>query len=432
MARKIENGKVLEAMLKPGAKPGRYPAGEANLHLKVGRGDAQRSWTYFYRWQGKMTEHGLGSAFQVSLTAARTAARACRAQLDQGIKPGTQEGAEADASPLFGTVADAVIAAKAKGWKGDGGRKRWTYALSRRRDADGELDGTGFCTKLVGKPCNAITEADVLGVLSPIWLSKSKSAALLRTMIEAVLHAGGRRGADNPATLEALRHSLPKQPAEVRHCPALDYKAAPEFMARLRACGRLGARPLEFAVLTWTRTDETRVALRSEIDLESALWVVPAHRTKKNREHRIPLSPRALEIIAELDRTRPEGNPYLFPGKLPGQPISRSPMADTLHSLGIKTGEASVHGMRSMGRDWAGECTAHPHDICEAALAHARKDKTHAAYQRGDLLAKRAKLMTDWSRYLDAKPVAATKGLQLRRVRRLMVRKPAPALSIAA
>jgi integrase len=426
--RDAKSGKSVEALLRPGAEPGRYAAGN-NLYLKVGKGDA-RSWVYWFRWQGRPTETGLGSAHNMGLAAARTGARACRTQLDAGIKPGSPDGTAPGTAPLFGAVADAVIAAKAKAWKGDGHRKRWTYALSRRRDKEGALDGSGFCKAMIGKPCNTITETDVLAVLAPIWLSKAKSAALLRTMIEAVLHAGGRRGADNPAALENLRHSLPKQPTEVVHCAAMPYKDAPAFLAKLRACDDLGARGLEFCILTWTRSDETRVALRSEIDRDNALWIIPAHRTKKSREHRIPLSPRALAIVDELDRTRPADNPYLFPGLLPRQPISRTPMPAIMERLGA--GAFTVHGWRSTARDWAGETTSHPHDICEAALAHKRKDKTHAAYQRGDLLERRRKLMNDWEAFcMGTQRKPATRHL---RRRRIMFRRPAavPALALAA
>ncbi|HEX5998168.1 MAG TPA: Arm DNA-binding domain-containing protein, partial [Hyphomicrobiaceae bacterium] len=227
-----KTAKAVEALMKPGTKPGRYSAG-SNLYLLVGKADGQRSWTWVYRWHGKLTACGLGSAFEVALGDARKAANACRAQLDAGIKPGSPEGTEPGKAPTFGEIADQVIAAKAKGWKGDGSHKRWVYALSRRRDDDGKIDGSGFCQKLVNRPVNMVTTQDVVDVLAPIWLTKRKSASLLRVQIEAVLGAAtalNHRQGDNPATLARLKDLLPTQDTSVKHHAAHPYQTAPAFV----------------------------------------------------------------------------------------------------------------------------------------------------------------------------------------------------------
>jgi hypothetical protein len=198
MAREVNRlkPKTVEAI----TKPGRYADGNG-LYLKVT--DKQKSWMFMYRWQGRWTDKGLGAAADVTLADARKAAKEARKQLDAGIKPGSAAGTAPGAAPTFGEVADRVIKAKAEGWKGDYGEKRWTYQLSRRRDDDGKLDGTGFCQKLINRPVNAVTEQDVVATLEPIWMEKPRTAELTRSMIEAVLHAAGAAAPIIPRRLKS-------------------------------------------------------------------------------------------------------------------------------------------------------------------------------------------------------------------------------------
>jgi integrase len=168
----------------------------------------------------------------------------------------------------------------------------------------------------------------------------------------------------------------------------------PDFMEILAASSAISARGLEFLILTAARTSEV-IGLRSpEIDFERRLWTVPAERMKAAREHRVPLSDRALAILADMAAAR--RSEFVFPGEKPGKPLSIMAFDMTLRRMGV---EATVHGFRSTFRDWASERTSFPHEVCEMALAHAISNKSEAAYRRGDLLEKRRQLMAAWARY---------------------------------
>ena len=188
--------------------------------------------------------------------------------------------------------------------------------------------------------------------------------------------------------------------APVEHHPALPYAAIPAFMAKLRAKDGVTARAVELTILAATRTSETIGATFDEFDLAAKMWTIPAERMKANKEHRVPLAPHAVAIVKELTATRL--NEFVFPGIKRGEALSDMAMLMLLRDMhpGI-----TVHGFRSSFRDWAGEETNTPHDIFEAALAHTRKDKAHAAYQRGDLSKERDTLMQAWPEYCEP-PIA--------------------------
>jgi integrase len=292
-------------------------------------------------------------------------------------------------SVTFEKAAEELIAAHEVGWKNAKHRQQWRNTLKV------------YAYPVLGNlpVANVDTEA-VLAVLKPIWETKPETASRLRGRLEAVLSwakARGLRSGDNPAQwrghLDAL---LPKRTKvrRVKHHPALPYTEVPAFMAKLRARNGITPRCLEFVVLTAVRTGEAIGARFSEFDLAAKTWRIPGERMKAGAEHRVPISDRAVSIIKEMAKTRV--GPYVFPGLKDGQPISNMAMLMMLRDMrpGITT-----HGFRSSFRDWAGEETSHPHDICEAALAHTRRDKSHAAYQRRDLLEKRRRLMAEWAAF---------------------------------
>ena len=187
----------------------------------------------------------------------------------------------------------------------------------------------------------------------------------------------------------------------VEHLPALPWREVPAFMQKLRAIDSVSARGFEFAILTAARTGEARACVWSEIDFDSAVWTVTAERTKANREHRVPLSLRAVQILKEMQRLR--DGLHVFPSVNGG--LGESAFQKVLKSLGHDN--VTVHGFRSAFRDWAGESTNFPREVCEAALAHATGDTSERAYRRGDALEKRRKLMDAWAKYCSSKPVAA-------------------------
>jgi len=373
--------------------PGRYSDG-GNLYLSVSANGGRR-WVFMYRFGGKQREMGLGSASRAgtSLARARELAVEARTTLAAGRDPLEARKARIQAErtvPSFGECADAHIKAHRKSWRNDKHVAQWILTL------------TTYCTQIRAIPVSEIDTEAVLKVLQPIWERLPETAKRLRGRIEKVLDAAAVRGfrtGENPARWRGhLQNLLAKHNALTRtHHAALPYEQLPEFMAQLRACQSVAARALEYAILTAARTGEVLCAHWGEIDLAKAIWTIPAHRMKAGKEHRVPLSGRAVAILTALEETRT--NDFVFPGSATGKPLSAPAMARQLRRM--DTCNITVHGFRSTFRDWASEMTAVPHEVCEQALAHAIGNKTEAAYRRGDLFEKRRKLMDAWAIYCD-------------------------------
>jgi integrase len=237
---------------------------------------------------------------------------------------------------------------------------------------------------------------EIMQCLDPIWRDKNPTARRVRARIEDVLNwatvQGFRRG-DNPARWQGhLQHTLPNVDKSTAHRAALAYDAMPAFMEALRALDGLPARALELTILCATRTQETLGAQWSEFDLENKIWTVPASRMKMGREHRIPLSARAVEILQQLP---PRMNDFVFPGN--GTNLCSKAMARLLARMGHKA--ITVHGFRSCFRSWAADETATQREVIEMALAHKIVDKTEGAYWRSDVFVKRRELMQAWANY---------------------------------
>ena len=244
----------------------------------------------------------------------------------------------------------------------------------------------------------------IMKALQPIWYSKTETAARLRGRIELILDwakARGYRDGENPARWKGHLDKLlpPKgKVAPVKHHAALPYSDLPDFMTKLRAIEGNAARALEFTILTAARTSEVLEAKRSEIDLQSRMWIVPPERMKSRREHRVPLSDAAIAIIRSL----PQDGDYIFAGRKKGRPLSNMALLKVLERMGLRD-QAVTHGFRSAFRDWGSEVGDYPNELLELAIAHAISDRVEAAYRRGDMLAKRHKLMADWQRFCDGK-----------------------------
>jgi integrase len=197
--------------------------------------------------------------------------------------------------------------------------------------------------------------------------------------------------------------------ARVKHFAALPYAEMPAFMARLRAMDRVDARALEFTILTAARTGEVIGARADEFDLNSAVWNVPAERMKTRKEHRVPLSPRAVALLRALYTE--DGNAHVFVGRRAGKPLYHLAMHRVLRELHPA---ATTHGFRSSFSDWANETTSYPNHVIEQALAHAVGSTVERAYRRGDLFDKRRKLMQAWAAYCSA-PAAAGAVILIKR-----------------
>lgn len=367
-------------------KPGRYGDG-GGLYLVVSPAGS-RKWVFRYTWNGRLRDMGLGSALDgaVSLSAARIAAASARAQVRNGQDPiHARAQSSVGAAPTFGAFADELVAEIEPGFRNAKHRAQWKMTLRV------------YAAPIRPKLVDQVTTEDVLGVLKPIWRTKPETASRVRGRIERVLDAAkarGYRAGDNPARWRGHLALLLPKPAKLArgHHAALGFSECPKFSQKIRAAEGVAARALEFTILTVARTEEALGARRIEFDLEAKVWTVPGGRMKSGREHRVPLSERAVDIIRSL----PDGGPhsYLFPGVKPGRPLSS--MAMTLRRLNP---DVTVHGFRSTFSDWAGECTSFPREIVEVALSHVVGDETERAYRRGDALEKRRELMSAWALY---------------------------------
>jgi integrase len=253
-------------------------------------------------------------------------------------------------------------------------------------------------------PVDEVATEAVLDVLRPVWQRAPETASRLRGRIEAVLDfakARGWRAGENPAVWRGhLALILPKRQKLTRgHHAAMAFDAVPEFIAALRERDAMAALALEFLILTAARSGEVLGARWAEIDLEAKVWTIPASRMKAAREHRVPLSSRALAILAQLVETKT--GEFVFFGQRHGKPLSPMSLEKTMRRL--KVVGATVHGFRSAFRDWAGETTSFPREIAEAALAHVAGDSTERAYRRGDALEKRRELMEAWAAFCEPK-----------------------------
>lgn len=372
-------------------KTGRYPDGGGLYLLVRMRGQTvERLWLFRYKRGGrsgaKEKAVSLGTARDVTLANARDKADICRTALANNEDPKVALAKVATKAPLFGEVADALIEAIGPGFENKATLANWKRTL-----------GDNYCVGLRKLPVDEVDTEDVLDVLKDIWQKKPETAQKLRERIERVLDsakAKGLRSGENPARWRGhLKLLLPAQTAIRGHHRALAYEKMPEFMPKLRALDSISALALEWTILACARTGETIGTPRTEIDRAAKVWTVPAKRMKERREHRVPLCDRCIEIFDEMEKF---SNTWLFPARDPREHLSNMAMAECLRGLGA---DATVHGFRSTFRDWAGDCTAFPREIVEAALSHQVGDEAERAYRRSDALERRRKLMQAWEGY---------------------------------
>ncbi len=394
--------------------PGRYADG-GGLYLqivasKATDGDgAAKSWVFRFQLPGKPGERwmGLGSATDVSLADARQKAAECRRLLSDGVDPIANRAAARAAERLaearawtFKACAEACIAARHSSWRNAKHKAQWASTLER------------YAYPVIGSlPVQAIDVGLVLKVLEPIWHVTPETASRLRGRIETVLTwatVRGHREGDNPAQWRGRLDGILPAKTKVRptkNHPALPYKAMGEFMARLRSQDGVAALALEFLILTVARTGEVIGARWTEIDRDAGVWIVPAERMKARREHRVPLSTRALTIVETLHKER--AGAFVFPGGRGLRPLSNMAMLALLKRMGRS--DLTAHGFRSTFRDWAAEQTAYPSEVAELALAHVVGDKTERAYLRTDMFEKRRRLAEDWALFCNtAAPIGAS------------------------
>ncbi|UHC19447.1 tyrosine-type recombinase/integrase [Methylobacterium currus] len=388
MAREID--KLSARAVATQTKPGRHSDG-GGLYLIVDPSGAKR-WLFIYRRDGKQKEMGLGGLLSVSLAETRRRRNDARKLLAAGLDPIAEKrrAERADGEVVtFGACADELIAELSKGSRNERHAVQWGTTLKT------------YAAQLRPKPIDAIGTDDVLSVLQPIWTTKSETASRVRGRIERVLDAARARGlrtGENPARWRGhLDQLLSKRRKLTRgHHAALPFAEVPAFIADLRKRRASSALALEFTILTAARIGEVLGCRWGEIDRERKIWTVPKDRMKAGREHRVPLSDRTLEILAAAETVR--RGEFVFASHRADRPLSNMVFDALLTRMGVK---ATTHGFRSSFRDWAGEMTAFPREVAEAALAHAVGDATELAYRRGDALEKRRTLMNAWADFLE-------------------------------
>ena len=397
-------GGVINATFSVGGVPG--------LTLQITPNGA-KTWLLRATIGGKRSQIGLGGYPEVPLARAREKAREAREQIARGENPIEQRRAARAAlaatvgrGRTFAEATEEYLAAKLDAFKNSKHRQQWRNTLATY--AEPELG-----RMLVSD----IQVQDVLRVLQPLWTEKTETAKRLRGRIEAVLSwatVSGHRSGDNPARWAGnLKELLPaaSKVAKGGNQPALTLDDAPAWFKALRGRDGMGARALEFAALTASRSGEVRGAAWSEIDFDKALWIIPAERMKMEREHRVPLTPAALSLLRALPRL--EGSELVFPavrgGELSDMTLSKT--MKRIHETEVANGgtgfidrvskrPAVPHGLRSTFRDWVAERTQYPGELAEVALAHKISNAVEAAYRRGDMIEKRRTMMAAWADFL--------------------------------
>ena len=394
------------------AGPGKYEDG-GGLRLVVSPSEA-RKWVFRFTINGRRREMGLGSFPDVSLAEAREKAAKCRKLVKEGVDPIEVRRKEQVKVPTFTSCAARYIRAHRRGWKNAKHARQWVSTLKT------------YASPVIGnKSVDAISTEDILAILSPIWTEKTETAKRVQGRIENILDfAAAHKWRDqmNPARWRGHLDKLLPKPSRVKrssHHPAMPYEEVPAFMAELAKSDSVSAKALQFLILTATRTSEVLLAKWEEVDLENAIWTIPAERMKARREHRVPLSDAALAILKSLPRI--EGNPHVFPGARHGGPLSNMALLQLMRKMGYgregKRGPYVPHGFRSSFRDWVGEVSNFPRDVAEMALAHVIENKAEAAYRRGDLFAKRRKMMQAWANFVMSGSKKMDKVIAMKRMR---------------
>ncbi len=369
--------------------------GVSGLYLHVNARGA-RSWILRVVVGDKRRDMGLGGYPDIGVADARQKAREARLKIEQGIDPILlRKQAKSELMALqatdktFEQAAGEYITIHADSWSNDKHRKQWESTLA------------AYAFPVVGKlSLRDIRQEHILKILEPIWTTKTETATRVRGRMESILDwakVKGLRSGENPAAWKGhLDHMLPAPTRlkKVEHLTAVPVREMPDFMIKLRQAAGTAAQALEFLILTAARSGEVRGITWQEVSLEDALLSVPAERMKMKREHRVPLSDRAVSILKSQPRI--DENPLVFPAPR-GSQMSDATMSAVLKRMGI---DATVHGFRSSFRDWCGDYTNYPRDLAEQCLAHGADDPVEAAYRRGDALERRREIMNEWSKFV--------------------------------
>lgn len=378
-------------------KPGLHAVGGAAGLLMNVKSSGARSWILRTKVGDRRRDYGLGGFPSVTLQGAREKAREWREQIEKGIDPAEARKAAKDALRsahakrlTFDQAAQRFLASKAREFRNAKHTAQWQSTLE------------AYASPIIGKlPVDAVELAHIVKILEPIWEEKTETATRLRGRIESVLAwatVSGFRQGDNPARWRGNLDAILPKPSKlkkVQHHRAIPWQEAGAFVHSLRQRDGIAARALEFLILTAARSGEVRGATWDEIDMEAKTWMIPKERMKAQKEHTVPLCADAVKLLKALPRI--EGSPYVFPAPRGGA-LSDMTLAAVMKRMNV---DATPHGFRSTFRDWCAEHTNYPREVAEKALAHQIPNPVERAYRRGDLMVKRARLMNEWSRFLN-------------------------------
>ncbi|MGF6199227.1 tyrosine-type recombinase/integrase [Pseudomonas laurylsulfatiphila] len=401
-------GKLNPKQVENLTEPGTYEDGDG-LRLVV-KPTGRKSWLLRFQLAGRRREMGLGSYPEVSLKKARKDASDKRGQLSDGVDPlaarDIERAAQREAQRIsaakqlkFETLAKEYCDAHGGTWS-DKWRKGWLRKLELYVfDQIGQLSA------------EEIDTSQVLKVLQPIWSTKTRTADEVRGQIEQVLDAAKARNlreGENPARwrghLENLLSRTEKRKARKReHFEALRWQDVPALMTKLSKNSTPASLAAQLLIMTSARAHMVRFARWDEFDLETGTWALPSERMKMRVAFVIPLAKEVITLVKTIPRT--EGSPYLFPGQGKTGVMHANAIRTLLHAMEYE--HITRHGFRSSFRDWAGECTHYPREVCEMALAHDERDQTEGAYSRSDFLDKRRGLMNDWSSFISTPAIDA-------------------------
>ena len=379
------------------SNPGRHAVGVIPGLLLVVKESGAKSWILRTVVGNKRRNIGLGGYPEISLAMAREKAREARELISNGIDPIEQKRAikaallkSQNGRMSFSQAAIKCHEKKVPEFKNEKHAAQWIRTIE------------SYANPIIGNiPVDDIELPHILKILEPIWAAKTETATRLRQRLENVFDwakISGYRKGDNPARWKGHLDAIlptPTKIKKVKHFAALPWVDIGEFIIQLRNRKGIGARALEFIILTACRSGEVRLATWDEIDLENRVWIIPDERMKTGKEHRVPLVDDAIKLLKNLPRF--EGSNYVFTGAR-GGPLSDMTISKVLKKMKV---DAVPHGFRSTFRDWCAENTNYPSEVAEQALAHTIPNAVEAAYRRGDLFEKRRRLMESWAQYIN-------------------------------
>lgn len=374
-------GRLTPLQIRNLKEPGRYSDGDG-LYLEL-TGQNKGNWQLRTTVNGRRREIGLGSLALVSLKEARDAAFELRRDIQRGIDPVAERKRRKLEILTFKAAALRVHAEQKASWKNGKHQDQWITTFEN------------YAFPLLGnRLVNDIEGPLIREVLLPIWLTKPETARRVKQRIGVVLdwaYASGMRPTEAP--MRSVSRVLPRQPKKDGHFAAMPYDAVPSFLVHLHSRLSVPRLALEFLILTAARSGEVRGAKWDEIDLEAKLWTIPASRMKVGKEHVVPLSAAAIDVLERARQFHSPCSNLLFPGRDVRRPLSDMTLIKILRYAELPY---TVHGFRSAFRDWAAEQTSYPGEVAEAALAHSVANKVEAAYRRTNYLDKRREMMADW------------------------------------